>query len=147
MTNKGTPTQMVGGFAAVIVYACTTTAIVWKWPDASKWIMWATLALFVVVLALCYRAARKTVLPALNRGKWATAVFLLGGDTPASQTGVSPAQRAVGFAVLMLVILAKTAIVWVWPDYPNWISWVELSLVLGITTFFVYKVARKRRAG
>ena len=143
MTNKVTPTQMVGAVAALIVYGCTTTGMVWKWPDAAVWIMGATLVLFVVVLALCYRAARRSLLPAYNGGKWAAAVLLLGGDTTSSQTGVTPTQRAVGFALLMLVIFTKTAIVWVWPNSPAWFSWVELLLVLAVAGFFLYKVARK----
>ena len=143
MTNKLTPIRMAGVAAALIVYGWITTAIVWKWPDAAVWIMWATLALFVVVLALCYRAARRSVLPAFNGGKWAAAVLLLGGDTTSNRTGVTPTQRAIGFAILMLVIFTKTAIVWVWPDSPAWVSWVELLLVLAVATFFLYKVARK----
>jgi hypothetical protein len=142
MPNKVTPTQMVGAVAALIVYGWTTTAIVWKWPDAAVWIMWATLALFVVVLALCYRAARRSVLPAFNGSKWAAAILLLGGDTTSNRTGVTPTQRAVGFALLMLVIFSKTAIVWVWPDSPLWFSWVELFLILVVAAFFFYKVAR-----
>jgi hypothetical protein len=143
MTNKVTPTQMVGAVAALIVYGCTTTVIVWRWPDAAVWIMGTTLVLFVVLLALCYRAARRSVLPAFKGGKWAAAVLLLGGDTTSNRTGVTPTQRAIGFAILMLVIFTKTAIVWVWPDIPAWVSWVELFLVLAVATFFLYKVARK----
>ena len=147
MTNKLTPTQMVGVVAALIVYGWTTTAIVWKWPDAAVWIMGATLVLFVVVLALCYRAARRSVLPTFNGGKWAAAVLLLGGDTTSNRTGVTPTQRAVGFALLLLVIFTKTAIVWVWPNSPAWVSWVEFFLVLAVATFFLYKVARKTAEG
>jgi hypothetical protein len=143
MTKKLTPIQMVGAIAALIVYGWTTTAIVWKWPDAAVWIIGATLVLFVVVIALCYRAARRSVPPALNGGKWAAAVLLLGGDTTSNRTGVTPTQRAVGFALLILVIVTKSAIVWVWPNSPAWISWVELFLTLAVAAFFLYKIARK----
>lgn len=144
MTNKLTPTQMVGVVAALIVYGWTTSVIVWKWPDAAVWIMGATVVLFVVVLALCYRAARRSVLTTVNGGKWAAAVLLLGGDTTSNRSGVTPTQRAVGFALLLLVIFTKTAIVWVWPNSPVWVAWVELFLVLAVAAFFLYKVARKR---
>lgn len=143
MTNKLTPAQVVGGAAALVVYGWTTTAIVWKWPDTAGWIMWATLALFVVVVALCYRAAR-SVLHTFNGSKWAAAVLLLGGDTTSNRTGVTPTQRAVGFAVLMLVIFTKTAIVWIWPNFPAWVSWVELFTALAVAAFFFYRVARKK---
>lgn len=143
MTNKLTPTQMAGVAAALIVYGWTTTAIVWKWPDTAVWIMWATVVLFVVVLALCYRAARRSVLHA-NGSKWAAAVLLLGGDTTSNRTGVTPTQRAVGFAALLLVIFTKTAIVLIWPDFPAWVSWVELFIALAVAAFFIYKVARKK---
>ena len=146
MTNKLTPTQMVGGaaaFAALIVYAWTTTAIVRKWPDTAVWIMWATLVLFVVVLALGFRAARSK-LHNFKGGKWAAAVLLLGGDTTSNRTGVTPTQSAIGFATLMLVIFTGTAIVLIWPDYPAWVSWVQRSIALAVATFFIYKVVRKK---
>lgn len=143
MTNKLKLTQMVGGFAALIVYVWTTTAIVRKWPDTAMWIMWATVVFFVVVLALGYRAARSR-LHNFKGGKWAAAVLLLGGDTTSNQTAVTPTQSAIGFAILMLVIFTGTAIVLIWPDYPAWVSWVQLSIALAVAAFFIYKVARKK---
>ena len=143
MTNKLKLTQMVGGAAALIIYAWTTTAIVTRWPDTATWIIWATLAFFVVVLALSYRAARSK-LQNFKGGKWAAAVLLLGGDTTSNGQGVTPTQRAVGFAILMLLIFTKSAIVLIWPDYPAWFSWVELSIALAVAAFFIYKVARKK---
>lgn len=140
MTNKLKLTQMVAGAAALIVYALTTTAIVRRWPDAATWIMWATLAFFVVVLAWGYRAARSK-LQNFKGSKWDAAVLLLGGDTTSNGQG---AQWVVGFGILMLVILSKCAIVLIWPDYPAWISWVELSIALAVAAFFIYKIARKK---
>jgi len=136
----------VGGAAAFIVYSLTTTAIVRKWPDTATWIMWATLVLFVLVLALCYRAAR-SVLHSFKGSKWAAAVLLVGGDTTSNRTGVTPTQRAVGFAVLMVVIFTNIAIVLIWPDYPAWVSWVGLSIALAVAAFFIYKIARNKTSG
>lgn len=146
MTNKLKLTQMAAGAAALIVYVWTTTAIVQKWPEAATWIMWATLVFFVVVLAWGYRAARSR-LHDFKGGKWAAVVLLLGGDTTSNGTAVTPAQSAIGFAILMLVIFTKSAIVLIWPDYPAWISWVELSIALAVAAFFIYKLARKKTPG
>lgn len=143
MTNKLKLTQMVGGAAVLVGYVWTTTAIVRKWPDTATWIMWATLVFLVVVLVLGYRAARSR-LHNFKGGKWAAAVLLLGGDTTSNRTGVTPTQRAVGFAILMLVIFTKSAIVLIWPDYPAWVSWVEISIALAVTAFFIYKIARNK---
>ncbi|HEX7334446.1 MAG TPA: hypothetical protein VF290_23295 [Pyrinomonadaceae bacterium] len=149
MTNKPTPAQMMGAlvaFAALIVYALTTTAIVRKWPDTATWIMWATLVFFIVVLAWAYRAARSR-LHNFKGSKWAAAVLLLGGDTTSNGRAVTPTQSAIGFAILMLVIFTKSAIVLIWPDYPVWVSWVELSIALAVAAFFIYKLARKKTPG
>lgn len=49
----------VGGLVALIAFICTTTAIVWKWPDTPGWVLGVMVLLFVIVLALWYLAAGK----------------------------------------------------------------------------------------
>jgi hypothetical protein len=63
MAAKMTPAQTVGGFAALMVFVWSTTAIVWVWPDASTWVLGATLVLIAIFLAFVYRAARKVPPP------------------------------------------------------------------------------------
>ncbi len=63
--NKVTPGQAVGVFAATMVYVWGTTAIVWKWPDSSPWILTSITALFIAGLwAWAYRATRNRNPPA-----------------------------------------------------------------------------------
>lgn len=57
--TKMTPAQTVAGFAAFLAVIWTSTAIVWKWPDSSTWVVGGGLALVAVFLFFVYRAARK----------------------------------------------------------------------------------------
>jgi chromate transport protein ChrA len=133
-------TQIVGSFAAVMVYALTTTAIVWKVPNSGNWVLGVTLVLAAIVLAFCYRAARRAVPPDFKGGKWAATVLILGGD--AASNNVTPTQRAVGFFILMGVILTGIVLALVWPDRPSWVLWAQTSLMLAVASFFIVKAAR-----
>lgn len=63
--NKVTPAQAVGVFAATMVYVWGSTAMVWKWPDSSPWILTSITALFIAGLwAWAYRATRNRNPPA-----------------------------------------------------------------------------------
>lgn len=57
--KKMTASQTVGGFAATMAFCWAGTAIVWKWPDSSPWLLGITLVLVAVFLFFVYRAARK----------------------------------------------------------------------------------------
>jgi hypothetical protein len=59
MVKKMTPAQTVAGSAATLAYCFLGTAIVWKWPDSSTWLLGVTLVLVAVFLFFVYRAARK----------------------------------------------------------------------------------------
>ena len=134
-------TQVLVQFAAAMIYALTTTAIVWTVPNSENWVLGVTVVLAVIVLAFCYRAARRAVPPDFKGGKWATTVLLLGGDT--ASTNVTPTQRAVGFFILMGVILTGIVLALVWSDRPSWVHWVETCLMLAVVSFFIVKAARK----
>jgi hypothetical protein len=51
--TKMTPAQIVGAFAAVLVYGLTTTAIVWKVPNSGNWVLGATLVSATMKSQLC----------------------------------------------------------------------------------------------
>ena len=138
--TKMTPTQIVGIFAAVMVYILTTTAIVWKVPNSGNWVLGATLALVAIVLAFCYRAARRAVPPDFKGGKWAATVLVLGGET--TSNNLTPTQRTVAFFIIMGVILTGIVLALVWPDRPSWVDWVQTSLMLAVVSFLLLK-ARK----
>ena len=80
------PTQMIVFFAAAMVYALASTAIVWKVPNSGNWVLGVTLVLVAIVLAFCYRAARNAVPPDFKGGKWAAAVLVFGGHTASNNT-------------------------------------------------------------
>ena len=134
-------TQALVLFAAAMVYALTTTAIVWKVPDSENWVLGVTLVLAVIVLAFCYRATRRAVPPEFKAGKWAATVLVLGGET--TSNNLTPTQRTVAFFIIMGVILTGIVLALVWPDRPSWVLWAETSLMRGIFSFLVVKVARK----
>ena len=134
-------TQALVFFAAAMVYALTTTAIVWKVPDSANWVLGVTVVLAVIVLAFCYRAARRAVPPDLKGSKWAATVLAFGGD-PASSS-LTPSQRTVGFFILMAVILTGLVLSLVWPDSPSWVNWVQIGLMLAVVSFLLLKAARK----
>ena len=133
-------TQMIAIFAAAMVYILTTTAIAWKVPDSGNWTLGVTVVLAVIVLAFCYRAARRAVPPDFKGGKWAAAVLVFGGD-PASNN-LTPTQRTISFFILMGVVLTGLVLSLVWPDSPRWVNWVQISLMLAIVSFLLLK-ARK----
>jgi hypothetical protein len=133
-------TVALGSFAAAMVYGLTTTAIVWKVPNSGNWVLVATLVLVAIVLAFCYKAARRAVPPDFKGGKWAATVLILGGDT--ASNNVTPTQRAVGFFIIMGVLLAGIALSLVWPDRPSWVLWAETGLILAAAASFIYKAAR-----
>jgi len=134
-------TQVVVLFTAAMVYALTTTAIVWKVPNSGSWVLGVTVVLAVIVLAFCYRAARRAVPPDFRGGKWAATVLILGGDT--ASNNVTPTQSAVGFFILMGVILIGIVLALVWSDRPSWVLWAETGLMLAVASFFIVKAARK----
>lgn len=123
----------LAGFAAMMVYALATTAIVWKVPNAGDWVLGATLVLVAIVLALCYWAARRAVPADFKGSKWAAAVFVFGGT----------ASNTIGFGILMGVILTGAVLALVWPDRPRWVFWLELLLTLALATFFIFNATRK----
>lgn len=61
--KKMTASQTVGGFAALMVFVWTSTAIVLKWPDSSTWVLGIGLVLVAIFLFFVYRAARKAESP------------------------------------------------------------------------------------
>ena len=134
-------TQALVLFAAAMVYALTTTAIVWKVPNSENWVLGVTVVLAVIVLAFCYRAARRAVPPDFKGGKWAATVLVLGGDP--ALNNLTPTQRTVGFFILMGVILTGLVLALVWPDRPSWVLWAEAGLALAVTSFLVLRAARK----
>ena len=134
-------TQMVVLFTAAMVYALTTTAIVWKVPNSGNWVLGVTVVLAVIVLAFCYRAAHRAVPPDFKGGKWAATVLVLGGDP--ALNNLTPTQRTVGFFILMGVILTGLVLALVWPDRPSWVLWAEAGLALAVASFLVLKAARK----
>jgi chromate transport protein ChrA len=134
-------TQVLVQFAAAMIFALTTTAIVWKVPDSENWVLGVTLVLAVIVLAFCYKAARRAVPPDFKGGKWAGTVLVLGGET--TSNNLTPTQRTVAFFIIMGVILTGIVLALVWPDRPSWVLWAETILMLGIFSFLVVKVARK----
>ena len=134
-------TQALVLFAAVMVYILTTTAIAWKVPDSGDWVLWVTVVLAVIVLALCDRAARRAVPPDFKGGKWAATVLILGGD-PAS-SNLTPTQRTVSSFIFLGVVLTGLVLSLVWPDRPSWVNWVQTSLMLAVVSFLLVKAARK----
>ena len=133
-------TQMIVLFAAAMVYILTTTAIAWKVPDSGVWTLGVTVVLAVVVLAFCYRAARRVVPPDFKGGKWAAAVLVLGGDPDSNN--LTPTQRTVGSLIVLGVVLTGLLLALVWPDSPRWVSWVQIGLMLAVVSFLLLK-ARK----
>jgi len=133
-------TQALVLFAAAMVYALTTTAIVWKVPNSENWVLGVTVVLAVIVLAFCYRAVRRAVPPDFKGGKWAATVLVLGGD-PASNN-LTPTQRTVASLILLGVVLTGLVLSLVWPDSPSWVHWVQISLMLAVVSFLLLK-ARK----
>lgn len=134
-------TQVLVQFAAAMIFALTTTAIVWKVPNSENWVLGVTLVLAVIVLAFCYRAARRAVPPDFRGSKWAAVVLVFGGDT--TLNNVTPTQRTVVFFILMGVILTGIVLALVWSDRPSWVHWVETGLMLAVVSFFIVKAARK----
>ena len=132
-------TQMIALFAAAMVYILTTTAIAWKVPDSGNWTLGVTVVLAVIVLAFCYRAARRAVPPDFNGGKWAATVLVFGGD---ASNNLTPTQRTVGSLILLGVVLTGLVLSLVWPDSPRWVNWVQISLMLAVVSFLLLK-ARK----
>ena len=130
-------TQMVVLFAAAMVFALTTTAIVWKVPNSEDWVLGVTV---VFAVAFCYIAVRRAVPPDFKGGKWAATVLVLGGD-PAS-SNLTPTQRTVGSLILLGVVLTGLVLSLVWPDSPSWVHWVQISLMLAVVSFLLLK-ARK----
>ena len=59
MGEKMTPAETVTGLAATLAFCFMATAMVWKWPDSSTWILSVLLILFAVFLFFFYRAVRK----------------------------------------------------------------------------------------
>jgi hypothetical protein len=59
MGKKMTPAQTVAGFAATLAFCYLATAIVWKWPGSSNWILGGGLVLVAIFLFIVYKAARK----------------------------------------------------------------------------------------
>lgn len=133
-------TQMLVQFAAAMIFALTTTAIVWKVPNSENWVLGVTLVLAVIVLAFCYRAARRAVPPDFKGSKWAAGVLVFGGDT--TLNNLTPTQRTVVFFIIMGLILTGIALSLVWPDRPSWVFWAETGLMLVVLSFLLLK-ARK----
>lgn len=134
-------TQALVLFAAAMVYALITTTIVWKVPDSENWVLGVTVMLALIVLAICYRAARGAVPPDFKGGKRAASVLILGGD-PAS-SNLTPTQRTIGSLILLGVVLTGLVLSLVWPDSPSWVHWVQISLMLAVVLFLLFKAARK----
>ncbi|HKO62346.1 MAG TPA: hypothetical protein VJV03_14370 [Pyrinomonadaceae bacterium] len=134
-------TQALVLFAAAMVYALTTTAIVGNVPNSENWVLGVTVVLAVIVLAFCYRAARRAVPPDFKGGKWAATVLVLGGDP--ALNNLTPTQRTVGSLILLGVVLTGLVLSLVWPDRPRWVDWVQISLMLAVVSFLVLKAARK----
>lgn len=130
-------TQALVLFAAAMVYGLTTTAIVWKVPDSENWVLGVTVVLAVIVLAFCYRAARRAVPPDFKGGKWAAAVLVLGGDPDSNN--LTPTQRTVGSLILLGVVLTGLVLSLVWPDRPGWVNWAQTSLMLAVVSFLLLK--------
>lgn len=61
------PSQMVAGLAALLAFCFGSTAIVWKWPESSEWVLGIGLATVAVFLFFVYRAARKADPPAAEK--------------------------------------------------------------------------------
>jgi hypothetical protein len=134
--------MMIVLFAAVMVYAWGSTAIVRKWPDSPWWISGSMAVLLIAgIWVWAYGAARRAVPPDFKGGKWAAAVLVLGGDPAANN--LTPTQRTVGSLILLGVVLTGLVLSLVWPDRPGWVHWAQTCLMLAVVSFLVLKAARK----
>ena len=129
-------TQALVLFAAAMVYALGSTAIVWKWPDSPWWISGSMAVLLIAgIWVWAYKAARRAVPPDFKGGKWAATVLVLGGDPDLNN--LTPTQRTVGSLIVLGVVLTGLLLALVWPDSPRWVSWVQIGLMLAVVSFLV----------
>lgn len=52
-------------------------------------------------------------------------------------------QMVIGYGLFMAGIFAMTATSWLWPDKPNWVSWLTVLIMVAASLLLVYLLRRK----